>query len=110
MSTRISIDAAPRSPDVRDDYAVHFQGHSIGRVRRDQGGWVWCVTIPMAVPDWAEGTAASRDDAFKALGSAWGRLLAQTSPERLERACELKKAFELRQQNTALAESDAVGG
>ena len=110
MSTRISIDATPRSPDVRDDYAVHFQGHSIGRVRRDLGGWVWCVTIPMAVPDWAEGMAASRDDAFKALASAWGRLLAQTSPERLQRAWELENAFELRQQNTAVSESEAVRG
>lgn len=110
MSTRISIDATPRSPDVRDDYAVQFQGHSIGRVRRDLGGWVWCVTIPMAVPDWAEGVAASRDEAFKALASAWSRLLSQTSPERLGRAWELEKAFELRQRNTAVAESDPVGG
>jgi hypothetical protein len=89
---------------------VHFQGHSIGRVRLELGRWVWCVTIPMAVPEWAEGMAASRDDAFKALASAWGRLLAQTSPERLQRAWELEKAFELRRQTTAVAESDAVRG
>jgi hypothetical protein len=55
----------------------------------------------MALPAWAEGNAASRDEGFKALAAAWGRLLAQTSPERLQRAWELEKAFEVRQQKTA---------
>jgi hypothetical protein len=103
MAAKLTIDASPRSPAVRDDYAVHFQGHSIGRVRLDGAGWVWNITIPMALPDWAEGVAAGRDDGFKALASAWGRLLSDTSPERLQRAWDLEKAFEDRQQRASAA-------
>ena len=107
MSAKLTIDASLRWPDVRDDYVVHFQGHSIGRVRLDGAGWVWSITIPMALPDWAEGMTASRDDSFKALAAAWGRLLSETSPERLQRAWDLEKAFEARQQSTAAAEPNA---
>src|ERR1043166_8700521 len=101
MSAKLTIDASLRSQDVRDDYAVHFQGHSIGRVRLDPAGWLWSITIPMALPDWAEGVTASRDDSFKALAAAWGRLLGQTSPERLQRAWDLEKAFEARLQKAS---------
>ena len=100
--SKITINAQPRWPDVNDDYAVQFEGHSIGRVRLDGTGWVWSITITMALPQWAEGTAASRDEGFKALAAAWGRLLAQTDPARLQRAWELEKAFEARQQKTAV--------
>ena len=106
MSAKITINAQPRSPDVNNDYAVQFEGHSIGRVRLEGKTWVWSITIPMALPDWAEGTAASRDEGFKALAAAWGRLLAQTSPARLQRAWDLEKAFEARQQNTAAIKPD----
>src|SRR4051812_43902075 len=97
MSSKITINAQPRWPDVNDDYAVQFEGHSIGRVRLDGTIWFWSITIPMALPAWAEGNAASRDEGFKALAAAWGRLLAQTDPARLQRAWELEKAFEARQ-------------
>jgi hypothetical protein len=97
MSTKIVIDARLRWPDVQGDYAVEFEGHSIGRVRFEAPSWLWSITIPMAVPEWAEGTASTRDEAFKALATAWGRLLNQTSPARLQRAWELDKAFEVRQ-------------
>jgi hypothetical protein len=100
MSAKITINAQPRWPDVNDDYAVQFEGHSIGRVRLDGTSWVWSITIPMALPEWAEGSAASRDEGFKALAAAWGKLLAQTNPERLQRAWELEKAFEAREQKT----------
>ena len=100
MSAKITINAQPRWPDVNDDYAVQFEGHSIGRVRLDGTNWVWSITIPMALPEWAEGSAASRDEGFKALAAAWGKLLAQTDPERLQRAWELEKAFEAREQKT----------
>jgi hypothetical protein len=110
MSAKLTIDASPRWPDVRDDYAVRFQGHSIGRVRLDDAGWVWSITIPMALPDWAEGVTASRDDSLKALASAWGRLLSQTSPERLQRAWDLEKAFETREQKLSAAQPDAGPG
>jgi hypothetical protein len=108
MPTKITIDARPRWPDVRDDFVVEFEGHSIGRVRLDGTHWVWSITIPMALPDWAEGTAASRDDGFKTLANAWSRFLTQTSPERLQRAWELEKAFEARQQRIATAASEGA--
>ena len=38
---------------------MQFEGHSIGRVRLDGTNWVWSITIPMALPEWAEGTAGS---------------------------------------------------
>jgi hypothetical protein len=106
MSSKITINAQPRWPDVNDDYAVQFEGHSIGRVRLDGVTWAWSITIPMALPEWAEGTAANRDAGFKALAAAWGRLLAQTNPERLQRAWELEKAFDARQQKATAIEPD----
>jgi hypothetical protein len=108
MSARITIDARLRWPDVKDDFVVHFESHSIGRVRLDGAIWVWSITIPMALPDWAEGTAASRDEGFKALAAAWGRLLTQTSSERLQRAWDLEQAFEARQQKAAVVGPDAT--
>ena len=81
---------------VNDDYAVQFEGHSIGPGAACRASLGWSVTIPMALPEWAEGTAANRYVGFKALAAAWGKLLAQTRPERLQRAWELEKAFEAR--------------
>src|SRR3954470_20773806 len=108
MSTKITINAQPRWPDVRDDYIVQYEGHSIGRVRLDGTHWLWSISIPMAVPDWAEGATPSRDQSFKALASAWSRFLSQTSPERLQRAWELEKAFEARQQRIATVASEGA--
>ena len=102
MSGKITISAQPRWPDVKDDYVLQFEGHPIGGVRLDGTTWVWRITIPMALPDWAEGTTASRDEGFKALAAAWGKLMAQTDPARLQRAWELEKAFETRQQQAAI--------
>ncbi len=108
MSTKVTIDARLRWPDVRDDYVLQFEGHSIGRVRLDGTDWVWSITIPMALPEWAEGTAGSRDESFKTLAAAWGKLLSQTSAERLQRAWDLEKAFEARQQRLAASKSDDI--
>src|SRR6201995_1697180 len=107
MPTKITINAQPRWPDVKDDFVVEFEGHSIGRVRLDGANWVWSITIPMALPDWAEGTTASRDEGFKALAAAGGNCLAQPDPPRRQRAWELEKAFEARQQQAAI-KSDQV--
>ena len=106
MAAKTTIDARLRWPDIKDDYVLQFDAHSIGRVRLDGTNWVWSITIPMALPDWAEGTAASRDEAFKTLAAAWGKLLTQTNPERLQRAWDLEKAFEARQQKLAALEPD----
>ena len=42
------------------------------------------------------------------LAAAWGKLLSQTSAERLQRAWELEKAFEARQQRLATIKSDDI--
>jgi len=107
MAAKITIDAHLRWPDIRNDYVIRFEGHSIGRVRLDGMVWVWSTSIPMALPEWAEGTAASRDEGLKTLAAAWGKLLAQTSAERLQRAWDLEKAFEARQQKMAVESGDA---
>ncbi len=101
MSARITINAQLRWPDVKDDYVVQFDGHSIGRVRLDGTSWVWSITVPMGLPEWAEGAAESRDQSFKTLAAAWSKLLTHTSPDRLQRAWDLEKAFEARQQKMA---------
>src|ERR1700712_1477493 len=108
MAAKITSAGSLRWPDVRDDYVVRFEGHSIGRVRLDGTNWVWSITIPMALPEWAEGSAASRDEGFKALAAAWGNLRAQPDPERLQRAWELEKAFEARQQRPVTIKSDDI--
>jgi hypothetical protein len=108
MSGKITINARLRWPEVKDDYVLQFEGHSIGGVRRDGTRWAWSISIPMAVPEWAEGTAANRDESFQALAAAWGKLLTQTNPERLQRAWELERAFEARQQTLATIKSEGI--
>jgi hypothetical protein len=108
MSGKITINAQLRWPDVKDDYVLQFEGHSIGGVRLDGTNWLWSISIPMAVPEWAEGSAANRDESFKALAAAWGKLLTQTNPERLQRAWELEKAFEARRQKLATITSEGI--
>ena len=35
--------------------------------------WEWSITVPMAMPVWANGTAESRDAAIKDFSVAWGK-------------------------------------
>ncbi len=104
VAKAITLNASLKWPDVKDDYVVRYDGHLIGRMRlageRDAQGttWEWSITIPMALPVWANGTAESRDTCMKDFTAAWGRFLKETSPERLERAWELERAFAARQQ------------
>ncbi len=97
MAQTISLSVRPRWPEIKNNYVVGFDGHAIGNVRLAESGWVWSITIPMALPEWAVGKAATLEDCLKALGAAWTRLLSQTSPERLQRAWDLEKAAEARQ-------------
>ena len=57
----------------------------------------------MAMPPWAQGSAPSLGEARKAFAMAWGRLLSETSPARLERAWELEQAVEARRQRIEAA-------
>jgi hypothetical protein len=59
----IALNASLKWSDVKDDYVVRYDGHLIGRMRLGgeryaQGTtWDWSITIPMALPVWANGTA-----------------------------------------------------
>jgi hypothetical protein len=80
----------------------------LGGERYAQGNtWEWSIDIPMAMPPWASGSAESRDACMKDFTAAWGRLLKETSPERLERAWELERAFAARYQRMGISKTDA---
>jgi hypothetical protein len=98
MAKTITLNASPSWPGVKNDFTLRFEQHSIGRIRLAETGWEWQITVPMAMPPWAQGVSANLDDARKAFGMAWGRLLKETSPARLERAWELARAAAARQQ------------
>jgi hypothetical protein len=114
MAKPITLNASLKWPDVKDDYVVRYDGHLVGRMRL--GGeryahgttWEWSITVPMAMPVWANGTAESRDACMKDFTAAWGRFLKATSPERLERAWELERAFAARQQRRGTSQADAT--
>src|SRR6202035_4749574 len=97
MAKTISLQASPTWPGIKDDYVLWHEGHKIGRIRLAETAWEWHMTVPMAMPAWANGSAGSLDECGKAFGAAWGRLLNETSPARLERAWELERAVEARQ-------------
>jgi len=99
----ITLKASLKWPDVRDDYVVRYDGHLIGRIRLadehyGQGTWEWSIAVPMAMPDWARGSAENRDACMKDFTAAWGRFLKEADPARLERAWELERAAAARHQ------------
>lgn len=98
MAKTITLNASLTWPDVKNDFVLRYEGHAIGGIRLDENIWAWHITIPMAMPAWASGTTDSLEESKKAFAAAWGRLLNETSPERLERAWELERAVEARQQ------------
>jgi hypothetical protein len=112
MAKPISLNVTLKWPDVQDDYVVRYEGHLVGRIRlggeRYMHGttWEWSITVPMAMPVWANGTAESRDASIKDFSVAWGRLLEATPPERLARALELERASVARQQTMAVRKID----
>jgi len=109
----ITLKASLKWPEIKDDYLVRYDGHLIGRIRLGderyaQGTrWEWSITVPMAMPDWANGTAESRDNCMKDFNAAWGRFLKETDPARLERAWELERAFAARHQRRGMSETNA---
>jgi hypothetical protein len=92
MAQAISLSLRPRWPEIKNDYLVRFEGHTIGHVRLAGSEWVWAITIPMALPDWTTGSGASLEDSIKALAGAWTKVLNQTPPERLQRAWDFENA------------------
>jgi hypothetical protein len=101
MAKAISLNASPTWSGVKDDYVLRYERHTIGRIRRAETAWEWHISIPMAVPDWASGSADNLDECRKAFAAAWGRFLNETSPARLERAWELQRAAEARRPREA---------
>jgi hypothetical protein len=63
MAKPTALNASPKWPDVKDDYIVRYDGHLVGRMRlageRYAHGttWEWSITVAMAMPAWANGTA-----------------------------------------------------
>jgi hypothetical protein len=113
VAKAIALKASLKWPDVKDDYLVRYDGHLIGRLRLGddryaQGTWEWSITIPMAMPDWANGSAENRDACMKDFTAAWGRFLKETDPARLDRAWELERAFAARQQRRGMSQTDAT--
>jgi hypothetical protein len=96
MGKTITINSRLKWPDVEDDYVMMSDGHVIGRIRRAEASWGWYITIPMAVPDWASGTAGSLEACQRAFGSAWLRFLQVHDVGRIQRALEFGRAAEAR--------------
>jgi len=115
INNAITLSIRPKWPDIPDHYAVRSQGHEIGRIRhaadagRPDRSWEWFILIPMGLPAWASGAAQDRDTAAKAFSAAWGRLLKETQPERLQRAWELQGAAQARVAATGFPPSPIAG-
>jgi hypothetical protein len=97
MAKTVTLNASPSWPGAKNDYALRYEQYAVGRIRLAETAWEWQITVPMAMPSWAQGKAVSLDEAKRGFGAAWGRLLNETSPERLARAWDLARAAEARQ-------------
>ena len=106
MAKTITLNASPTWSGVKDDYVLRYEEHVIGRIRLAETAWEWHITVPMAMPAWASGHADSLDECKRAFAAAWGRFLSETSPTRLERAWELDRAAEARQQRMGTVKND----
>lgn len=108
MAKTITLNASPSWPGAKNDYVLRFEQHIVGRIRLVETAWEWQITVPMAMPPWAQGVSASLNDARKAVAMAWGRLVKETPPARLDRAWDLARAAEARQPRLeAAGKSDA---
>ncbi|MBR1126691.1 hypothetical protein [Bradyrhizobium iriomotense] len=102
INNAITLSIRPKWPEIADHFAVWSQGREIGRIRHapdvsePDRSWEWFVLIPMGLPAWARGAAQDRDTAIRAFSAAWGRLLKETQPERMQRAWELHGAAQSR--------------
>lgn len=113
LGKTVTLNASPKWPDVKNDYVVRYEGHLIGRIRLAgeprATTWEWSITVPMAMPGWANGSAESRDACMKDFTAAFQRFLKETDPARLERAWELERAVAARhQRRRAAGETDAT--
>ena len=70
MAKSITLNASPTWSGVKDDYVLRYEGHAIGRIRRAETAWEWHISIPMALPEWARGSADNLEECRKALAEA----------------------------------------
>lgn len=105
MTRTITLSAGLTWPGVKNDFMLRHDGLATGRIRLDEGTWTWQITVPMTMPLWTSGTADSLEESKRAFAAAWGRLLSETSVERLERAWDLVRAVEARQQRRDAAKN-----
>jgi len=68
---------------AKNDYNVMEDGRSIGRIRLAEerswnGGdnWLWGVNVPLPIPPWCGGNAASLEAAKVAFKESWERFRA----------------------------------
>jgi hypothetical protein len=102
VGNSITLNIRPKWPDVANDYLAWCDGREVGRIRLASdtatpgAAWEWYITIPMAVPEWGNGVAGSREAAIKDFSSAWGRLLRETPQAQLQRVWEFERAAQSR--------------
>jgi hypothetical protein len=108
MATTITLNASPTWAGIKDDYLLRYEGHLIGRIRLAESEWQWEITIPMEMPNWAQGSSKDVDGCRKAFADAWGRFLRETSPARLERAWELERGAAARHERLQAARKQAT--
>jgi hypothetical protein len=66
---------------LADDYCVWHDGRSVGRIRLTIGvggslHWDWAVNPPLPIPSWANGSAASLEEAKQSFRKAWQQFYA----------------------------------
>lgn len=94
-------------PDIPDLFEVRFSGCRIGRLWLAHAGgtpgrpWEWLLSLPMELPETTKGASATMEGALDALARQWGRLVAHTQAERLQRALELGLAVERKEQSAS---------
>jgi hypothetical protein len=108
MARTITLNASPTWVGVKNDYVLRYEGHVIGRIRLAETAWDWQITIPMRMPAWAQGSANDLESCRTAFAEAWGRLVRETSPERLERAWQLDRAVEARRQGLDITKTETT--
>lgn len=84
LRLRLTVIGGETAPN---DFVVMREGRSIGRLREaterygHNPGWDWTINIPLPVPAWTHGSAASLEEAKLAFKEAWGRFFATLTPD-----------------------------
>ncbi|WP_316205719.1 hypothetical protein [Bradyrhizobium sp. SZCCHNS1012] len=72
---------------LEDDFCVYRDGRSIGRIVLAENHvkhvevWRWHINPPLPIPNWANGSARTREGAQAEFRAAWQRFYASLKPE-----------------------------